>query len=170
MSMAYVFPVLTVIALTAVPETPKHQWQHSYRKSLAESRRADKPLFIVFCPGASAYGEMTRKGPFLANEIEQALKADYARLFVDTSTKQGKALANAFEADNFPHLVVIDRTGTMQVYWQTGPQTVDQLSGVLKKYRRAKIGSDESVEVASTTEDDSQESNDRSDDDFACPS
>ena len=39
-----------------------------------------------------------------------------------------------------------------------------------EKDRRAKIESDESVEVVSTTEDDSQKSNEMSEDDFSCPS
>ena len=100
-------------------------------------------------------------------KIEKALKADYTRLFVDTSSKRGKVLAEAFEADEFPHLVVIDRTGKVQVYWQTGTQTVEELASVLKTYRRAKVEleDEEAEEEDEADEEEPQDSNDSGEDD-----
>jgi thioredoxin-related protein len=133
------FVLGTVLSLLLNDLNNSRTWESSYAKAIQDVQRTDKPLFIVFDKGSSSFRNMVHENPFLSEQVEEALSADYLRMFVDTETEAGKKLAGQFEADELPRIVVIDRSGEWQVYRKSGSPTSDQVQSVLAQYRRSKI-------------------------------
>jgi hypothetical protein len=133
--------------------TPARAWNDSYAQAVAEVKRTDRPLFVVLDRGSSPVGRMVRDGTFLSTEVEEALAADYVRLFVDTETEFGRKLAAQFGAIELPRVVIIDRTGEWQVYRRSGTHTSSEVLSQLARHRRSKIviSSDTSVSESRTT-------------------
>ena len=128
-------------------------WIDSYSHAIAEVKRTDKPLFIVLDRGSSLVGKMVADGLYLSHEVEEALAADYVRLFIDTETEGGKKLADQFRATELPRVVIIDRSGEWQVYRRSGAHTSSEVLSLLARHRRAKIlsGSDGAASETRTT-------------------
>lgn len=127
------------LSLSAAEATESKTWATDYSSALAEVQRTDKPLFIVFDGGSSVTGQMVAGGSYMSEQVEQALSADYVRMFVDTETEAGQQLAAKFAADSLPRVVVIDRSGEWQVYRRSGTHSPDQVLSVLTQFRRSKL-------------------------------
>ncbi len=134
----------TVSSATANPIATRF-WGNSYAKAIRDVRRTDKPLFVVLDRGSAPVGKMVAEGPFMSKEIDEAIEADYVRLFIDTESELGQKLAGQFDATTLPRLVIIDRTGEWQVYRKSGVHSPDEVSSLLARFRQAKISSNDSV-------------------------
>jgi hypothetical protein len=121
-------------------ETPS-AWHSDYAAAHAEARKADKPLFIMICPGASEYAQMIGLGTFLNERIEGSLRTDYVRVVIDSTTPEGQATAKQFGVEQGPYFAIIDRSGKWQVFYQAGILLEDDLTPVLAKHRRSKLNS-----------------------------
>ena len=116
-------------------------WHTDYAKAHAEARKADKPLFVMICPGSSEYAQMTGLGTFLNERVEGSLRTDFVRVMIDTDTPEGQEMAKQFQVEEGPYFAIIDRSGKWQVYYQTGIVLEDDLTPVLAKHRRTKLNS-----------------------------
>jgi hypothetical protein len=114
-------------------------WHNDYAQAHAHATSSDKPLFIVICSGSSEYRQLAALGVFLSDGLEKTLRADFVRLFIDSDTVGGKALAQQFEAGDKPHFVILDRSGRWQVYYKSGYLLEEDLSPVLRQFRRIRM-------------------------------
>ena len=135
----------TVFCLVINDLNESQGWQSSYAKAIGHVQRLDKPLFIVIDKGSSPLGKMVTEGPFLSEQVEGALSADFLRMFIDAETEPGRKLAGQFDANELPRIVVIDRSGEWQVYRKSGSPTTEHVLAVLAQHRRAKINSNPST-------------------------
>ncbi len=118
---------------------PPAVWHLDYARAHAEACSSDKPLFVVICSSSSEYAQMARMGVFLNENIEQTLRTDYVRFWLDTDTEEGRELAKQFTEDEDPHFVIIDRSGKWKVFYQTGYLLEEDLTPILSMFRRVKL-------------------------------
>lgn len=116
-------------------------WRLDYGRAIQEVAEQDKPLFIAFDKVDSDVGKMVASDQFMDSQVENALAADYVRMFVDVESEAGKELAAQFGAVEFPGFVVIDRSAHWQAYRRSGSHSPADLLSVLTRYRRTKITS-----------------------------
>jgi hypothetical protein len=126
------------LAICAMATTPQPaQWESSYGKALEESREADAPLLVVLDKPNS---EEARLAPELLNEEvdsakETTLLKPYRLCHVDVSTGYGKKVAKAFQAKKFPHVAIIDKTGSTVIFRKTGQIEAKEWQTILTKHK-----------------------------------
>jgi hypothetical protein len=126
---------LALSALLAAPQQP--QWETSYGKALEASRAADEPLLIVLDKPSS---DDARLAPELLSEgkiegAESALLKSYQLCHVDVTTDYGKKVAKAFQAKDFPHVAIIDKTGKTVIFSKTGDIKTDEWQRILTRHK-----------------------------------
>ena len=126
--------ILSIACLLGTEATTASTWHTTYKDAINEAKRADKPLFILFNAGSSSAVRLVGEIPVLSDEIEQTLEAGYERMYVDTETEAGSALAEEFGASQSPMIAVVGRGGEQPSYRSTGTPTTNQLLSVLWRY------------------------------------
>lgn len=123
---------LAISALLAVPQQP--QWESSYGKALEATRAADAPLLVVLDKPNS---KEARLSPELLSETgegsDAALLKPYQLCHVDVTTSYGKKVAKAFHATTFPHVAIIDKTGSTVIDTKKGNIEADEWQRMLTK-------------------------------------
>jgi hypothetical protein len=115
---------MAISLLAAAPKAP--QWEASYGKALQETRAGQDPLLVVLDKPNS---KESRVEPALLSEDQTdgantKLLKPYRLCHVDVTTEYGQKVAQAFHAKEFPHIAIIDKTGSTVIYKKTGQ--VDQ--------------------------------------------
>lgn len=127
--------ILAVSILTAKSESP--QWESDYGKALEATRADQKPLLVVLDKPAD---KDARLDPELLRESDsgkqQELLSPYELCHVDVSTDYGKRVAKAFKAKDFPHLAIIDRTGSVILFSKNGKMKSDQWEHTLLSFKK----------------------------------
>ena len=111
---------LAIGLVTAAPKAP--QWETSYGKALEETRAGQDPLLVVLDKPNS---KEARLEPALLSEDKATsenskLLKPYRLCHVDVTTEYGQKVAKAFNAKEFPHIAIIDKTGSMVIFKKTG--------------------------------------------------
>ena len=111
---------LAIGLLAAAPKAP--QWETSYGKALEETRAGQDPLLVVLDKPNS---KEARIEPALLSENKATsdnakLLKPYRLCHVDATTEYGQKVAKAFHAKEFPHVAIIDKTGSMVIFKKTG--------------------------------------------------
>ena len=111
---------LAIGLLAAAPKAP--QWETSYGKALEETRAGQDPLLVVLDKPNS---KEARLEPALLSENKPATESSkllkpYRLCHVDVTTEYGKKVAEVFHAKEFPHVAIIDKTGSMVIFKKTG--------------------------------------------------
>src|SRR4029079_3755427 len=111
---------LAIGLVTAAPKAP--QWETSYGKALEETRAGQDPLLVVLDKPNS---KEARIEPALLSEDKATsekskLLKPYRLCHVDVTTEYGQKVAKAFNAKEFPHVAIIDKTGSMVIFKKTG--------------------------------------------------
>ncbi len=111
---------------------PSAQWQSDYGTALASTKSEARPLLIVL-----EHGDQRRPvvSPANFDAREAELLKNYNLCRVDVDTPYGQQTASAFRASEFPHTVIIDKTGSTQIYKRTGTFPRDQWLATLTTYR-----------------------------------
>lgn len=119
------------IGATAAGASPaESNWTTDYGKALKEARTAGKPLMVVL--EDSQTSEQSREVAELTKSEESAKTlAKYHLCKVDVSTSEGKQVAKAFGATEFPYTAVTDVEAQHIVYRLPGRQTGRELTGKL---------------------------------------
>ena len=111
---------LAIGLLAAAPKAP--QWETSYGKALEETRSGQDPLLVVLDKPNS---KEARIEPALLSEDKATtdnskLLKPYRLCHVDVTTEYGQKVAKVFNAKEFPHVAIIDKTGSMVIFKKTG--------------------------------------------------
>ena len=106
--------------LAAAPKAP--EWETNYGKALEETRSGQDPLLVVLDKPNS---KEARLEPALLSENKSATESSmllkpYRLCHVDVTTEYGKKVAEVFHAKEFPHVAIIDKTGSMVIFKKTG--------------------------------------------------
>jgi hypothetical protein len=132
------FVATATLALSMLAATPKApQWDSSYGKALEATRAGQDPLLVVLDkPGT----EDARIEPALLSEDDVSndnskLLSQYNLCHVDVSTDYGKKVAEAFRAKEFPHVAIIDKTGSVVIFKKSGQIKQDEWKKILTSYK-----------------------------------
>jgi hypothetical protein len=113
------------------------EWESSYGQALKATRAGHDPLLVVLDKPSS---ENARIEPELISEDEAdsadaALLKPYRLCRVDVSTEYGKKVAKAFKAKEFPHVAIIDKTGSVVLYRNSGDIDQAEWTKALKRHK-----------------------------------
>lgn len=130
--------MLTLAAALAAEAPSAPEWQADYGKALTETRNAERPLLVVLDIPSD---ESQRLNPELLAPakgdsplaIAKPL-ASYELCHVDASTEYGKEVAKAFNVTQFPHVAIIDKTGSVILKRLSGDLTADQWQAALASH------------------------------------
>jgi hypothetical protein len=121
--------------LAAAPKAP--QWEASYGKALEETRSGQDPLLVVLDKPNS---EQARIEPALLSEETTSsdntkLLRPYRLCHVDVTTDYGQKVADAFHAKDFPHVAIIDKTGSVVIFHKSGQIKQAEWQKILTSYK-----------------------------------
>lgn len=122
---------LAISMMATAPQTP--QWEHSYGKALEATREGQDPLLVVLDkPGtkeAAVQSDLLSEDN--ASSDNSKLLSPYRLCHVDVSTEYGQKVAKAFKAKEFPHVAIIDKTGSVVIFRKTGQIKEDEWKQIL---------------------------------------
>jgi hypothetical protein len=126
---------LAIGMMATAPRAP--QWENSYGKALEETRAGQDPLLVVLDKPES---DDARLEPSLlsednANGDTSKLLSPYRLCHVDVSTDYGKKIAKAFKAKDFPHVAIIDKTGSVVIFKKSGQIDQDEWKEILASHK-----------------------------------
>jgi len=127
--------ILSVGLLAGSPQPP--QWEASYGKALKATRDEKSPLLVVLDKPDS---DEARLGPELLGEDavrggETKLLRPYRLCHVDVTTKYGRRVARAFRARRFPHVAIIDKTGSTVIFHKSGKIEASEWEQILEQHK-----------------------------------
>lgn len=126
---------LAVGLLAGAPQAPR--WEASYGKALQATREADAPLLVVLdkpnTEDARLEPELLSENVVVGQEIE--LLRPYRLCHVDVTTKYGRRVAKAFRANRFPHVAIIDKTGSTVIFHQSGQIQPKEWEQILTQHK-----------------------------------
>jgi len=128
--------MLSVSLLAAAPK-PLH-WEASYGKALEATRADNTPLLVVL---DKPHSEAARVEPALLglgepNGKNVELLRPYRLCHIDVTTDYGKKVARAFRATSFPHVAIIDKSGSKVIFRKTGHIQAEEWQQILVQHRR----------------------------------
>lgn len=126
---------LAVGLLAATPEPPR--WESNYGKALSATRAGNSPLLVVLDEPNS---KETMIEPALLSENavqgkEFELLRPYRLCHVDVTTRYGQKVAKAFRANRFPHVAIIDKTGSTVLFHRSGKINATEWATVLTQHK-----------------------------------
>jgi len=121
--------------LAGAPRAP--QWETSYGKALEETRAGEDPLLVVLDKPNSkeARIEPALLSEETASSQHSKLLRPYRLCHVDVTTDYGQKVAEAFHAKNFPHVAIIDKTGSMVIFKKSGKIKPDEWQDILTSHK-----------------------------------
>jgi hypothetical protein len=128
--------LLSVSLLTAPPK-PLH-WEASYGKALEATRADNTPLLVVLDKPNSkaARVEPQLLGMGESDDKSVELLRPYRLCHVDVTTDYGQKVARAFRATSFPHVAIIDKSGSKVIFRKTGHIQAEEWQQILVQHRR----------------------------------
>ncbi|MEK6233863.1 MAG: hypothetical protein N2C14_04045, partial [Planctomycetales bacterium] len=107
----------------------------SYGEALKQTRSQQVPLLIVLDDPASEEDRLEQIQTMSDDPSHAKLLGNYKLCRVNVSTDYGKKVAGAFQVAKFPHTVVIDRTGTWQLFKKTGRISTQEWVATLETHK-----------------------------------
>lgn len=126
---------LAIGLMAASPTVP--QWEQSYGKALEATRSGHEPLLVVLDkPGTDkAALEPALLSQDQADGEIAKLLSPYRLCHVDVTTEYGQKVAKAFKAKDFPHVAIIDKTGSVVIFKKTGQVTETEWQKILANHK-----------------------------------
>lgn len=122
---------MLALALTSALLAPS--WQSNYFHAQSDAVAMKKPLVVVFGSGANGWSKVIREeSP--APEVNKLLTDQYVCVYVDTTTADGKRLAQNFDISGNLGVVISDRTGSLQAFWHQGDMTNQNMVRYLQRF------------------------------------
>jgi hypothetical protein len=136
MMISYMAIATVAIGMLAASPEPR-MWEVSYGKALEASRADKSPLLVVL---DNPNSEKARIEPALLGDGQPAgkqaeLLRPYRLCHVDVSTEYGQKVAKAFNAKSFPHVAIIDKTGSSVIFSKTGQIDAAEWETALTRHR-----------------------------------
>ncbi len=128
------FAVVALGAFLAAEPTAQPTWLTDYRTAQQQSASAGKPIAVVLGNGAKGYQTLAQEAT-LPGTVNQTLASGYICVYLDTTTPEGKKLADAFQMPSGRGLVISDRTGQMQAFRHEGTLPANDLNSYLRRYQ-----------------------------------
>lgn len=126
-----------LVALVGTMQLPHanegQKWHADYGEALKAAREANKPLLIVMLD-ASAKTPVSRVSRTEEGRVLELL-GKYELCQIDVGTKYGQDVAKAFEANDVPFTVIIDKAATKQIYRRAGTFDDGQWTALLARYQ-----------------------------------
>jgi hypothetical protein len=126
---------LAVGLLAATPEPPR--WEANYGKALSATRAGNSPLLVVLDEPNSK--EASIEPALLSENAVQGKKFELLRPYhlcrVDVTTKYGRRVAKAFGANRFPHVAIIDKTGSTVLFRRSGKIKATEWATALAQHK-----------------------------------
>jgi hypothetical protein len=126
---------LAVGLLAATPEPPR--WEASYGKALSATRAGNSPLLVVLdepnSKGARIEPALLSENAVKGKQFE--LLRPYRLCHVDVTTQYGRKVAKAFGANRFPHVSIIDKTGSTVLFRRSGKINATEWASALKQHK-----------------------------------
>jgi hypothetical protein len=131
----FIATALLALASMTAASTPV-QWESSYGKALEAARADQQPLLVVLDkPGAAD----ARLAPELLSPPENGPDLELLRRYhlchVDVTTEYGQKVAEAFRAQSFPFVAVIDKSGSVIIYSKAGKIDSNEWEQMLATYK-----------------------------------
>lgn len=117
----------------AADVAPSPSWMRDYRTAVEKAQEEQKPLAVFIGNGAEGWQQLSTDGR-LGREARQVLASRYVPFYLDTSTKAGRKLADAFAVKDGPALVISDRGGENMALRYSGQLQPTDLHRALVKY------------------------------------
>lgn len=108
-------------------------WVSDYQRACQESARMKRPLAVFLAAGEEGWGKVSKEGE-LGKDARTVLEQNYVSVFIDTSSEQGKRLAEQFDIPQGRGVVLSDVSGEKQAFWHAGSLSNQDLQYYLKKY------------------------------------
>jgi hypothetical protein len=125
---------LAVGLLAASPQAP--QWEASYGKALNATKESDQPLLVVLdkpnSENARIEPALLSEGTLDGDSVSQLSK--YQLCHIDVTSEYGKEVAKAFRATTFPHVAIIDKTGSVILARKTGNINATEWQNLLSRH------------------------------------
>lgn len=123
--------VAVAAALTSDAQ-PADNWHADYGVALAETQKDSQPLLVVLdVPGDKA----KQLDPTLLTAEGGAFPLDkYSLCHIDVTTEYGKKVAEGFKVTEFPHVAIIDNSGSVVLRRVKGNVTKKDWLAVLNKH------------------------------------
>lgn len=119
-------------ALTAGQQTAP-QWHDDYGQALAETKQEAQPLLVVLDDPSN---EAKRLDPALLSAETGGLSlGSYALCRVDVTTDYGKKVAEGFKVTEFPHVAIIDKSGSVILRRIKGDVSLAEWKSVLNRHQ-----------------------------------
>jgi len=133
---SYLATATLAVGMLATAPKPV-QWEQSYGKALEATRAGQDPLLVVLDKPNS---EDARIEPELISEDGNSgekieLLKPYRLCHVDVTTEYGQKVAKAFKAKDFPHVAIIDKTGSVVIYHKSGKIGSNEWAKALTKHK-----------------------------------
>jgi hypothetical protein len=119
--------VVGALASTSLSGQP--DWAPGYAKALSLSAEHRKPVAVFLTQGGLS--KLT-KGEGLGTDAAKALRSDYIAVQIDTTTADGKKMADSFGMTE--GVVISDRAGSAIALKHQGPVAPTELKGYLTQY------------------------------------
>lgn len=110
------------------------KWESNYTKALQATRKDDRPLLVVLDNPNKAKEAIDADQLELEGKQGELLES-YQLCHVDVTTKYGKKVADAFHAEQFPFISIIDKKGEFILVKKTGQIEGKEWESTLKKYK-----------------------------------
>lgn len=123
--------ILTVVLAGALlaGQNGTPTWQNSYTAAQKMGAEQQKPVLVVVGSGANGWAKVVHEAP--SAEVSQLMAQKYVCYYADTTTPEGKKLAQSLEITG-TGLVMSDRTGSYQAFWHQGDLTNQNLMRCLE--------------------------------------
>ena len=128
------FVLVALVGTMQLPHANEGQkWHADYGEALKAAQSSGKPLLIVMLD-PSAKPPVSRVSRTEEARVEELL-AKYELCQIDVSSKYGQAVAKAFETNEVPFTVIIDKSAKKQLYRRAGDLDNGQWTTVLARFQ-----------------------------------
>lgn len=124
------------LCVPALAEEVPGPWLSDYGKALSLTRESqNKPLLVVLDVPGDQDRCLKPIKMVQEDESQREVLAQYTCCRIDVSGEYGQKCAKAFGASSFPHTAIIDKTGAVLLYQQSGQVDSSQWLQVLSRYQ-----------------------------------
>lgn len=126
--------MLAALAAGLTADAPTaNDWHADYGDALTQTKQENQPLLIVLEDSSDASKSFD---PSLLNAEGGALPLEsYALCRIDASTEYGKKVAEGFKVTEFPHVAIIDQSGSVILRRVKGEVSKAEMLSVLLKHQ-----------------------------------
>jgi hypothetical protein len=136
MMISYLATATLAVGMLATAPKPV-QWEQSYGKALEATRSGQNPLLVVLDKPNSKDARIEPE--LISEDVTSGEKFEllqpYRLCHVDVTTKYGQKVAKAFRAKSFPHVAIIDKSGSVVIFHKSGKIGSDEWAKILTKHK-----------------------------------